>query len=368
MEIKSMDSFVKTQFMAQSLTNAYVKNSSASGISDAVWKNCQDQDRVEFGRQTEGASFAASQGENVTGQTVIPSGLSALGRQIGRMVQTIEDYYREANEENLRFENPYDHICEKYKWSDSSYFRSDLSAAERDIRYRQEVSFLRSGTWATLNDPYAMEAEGGVKNIWQMQIAGNQEIRKETEEAVNRLLAQSGIQLPEGTTFRLTVVSDNSILVSKLEDQELAHAIEAALNQGDNGKNLLSHIQACGGARSLDYTLEHPLTNASGEAGGLRPSRYAGGHLLDVNTSFGYGAGQTGWQKDYLEHPEKARKWEEDVAADRKTRWDVLRKAHQGETGLFTIDGEFSPQKKLDFHVNLKDAEAMSDQTLNLKA
>ena len=347
MDIKSTDSFVKTQFMAQSLTNAYAKDSRDSGIADAVWKVRQNQDRVELGRQAEGTSLAESRKGAVPGQTVIPSGLSALGNQIGRIVQTIENYYREANEENLRFEHPYDHICEKYKWSDSPYFRSDLSAAERDMRCRQEVSFLRSGTWAALNDPYAMEAEGGVKNIWQMQIAGNQEVRGETEDAVNRLLLEHGIQLPEGTTFRMTVLSDNSIMVSKLEDQELARAIESALNQGDNGKNLLSHIQACGGARSLDYD---------------------GGHLLDVNTSFGYGAGQTGWQKVYLDHPEKAQKWEEDMAEDRKTRWDALRKAHQGEAGLFTIDGEFSPQKKLDFRANLQDAKALSDQTLNLKA
>lgn len=330
MDIKSMDSFVKTPFMEQSLTNAYAKDSGASDIADAVWKAGQNQDRAELVRQT-----------------AIPSGLSALGRQIGRMVQTIENYYRESNEENLRFDNPYDYICGKYKWSDSSYFRSDLSAAERDVRCRQEVSFLRSGTWATLNDPYATEAAGGVKNIWQMQIAGNQEIRRETEEAVNRLLKESGIRIPEGMTFRMTVLSDNSIMVGRLEDQELARSIEAALNQGDNGKNLLSHIHACGGARSLDYR---------------------SGRLSDVNTSFGYGPGQTGWQKAYLDYPEKAQKWEEDLAADRKTRWDALRRARQGEAGLFTIDGEFSPHNKLDFRANLKAAEEMSDQTLNLKA
>ncbi len=349
MDIKSLDSFVKTQFTAQSLTNGYAKDGSAFDIADAVWKAGRNQ--------TEPA-----------GRTVSPSGLSALGKQIGRMVQTIEDYYREANEENLRFENPYDHICEKYKWPDSSFFRGDLPAAERDMRCRQEVSFLRSGTWATLNDPYAMEEGGGVKNIWQMQIAGNQEIRKETEDAVNRLLEESGIRLSEGTTFRLTVVSDNSILVSRLEDQTLARAIEGALNQGDNGKNLLSHIHACGGARSLDYILESSLPNAPEEAGGLRLSGYNNGYLSDINTSFGYGPGQAGWQKVYLNHPEKARKWEEDMAEDRKTRWDALRKAHQGEVGLFTIDEEFSIRKKLDFRANPQDAAVLSDQMLNLKA
>ena len=87
--------------------------------------------------------------------------MESLAAQYEDVRQTIESYYAEGHQENLRFANPYNHLVEKYKYSGSPYFLSDMSQAQRDMAFRQEEALLRGGRVA-LNDPWALAASGGV--------------------------------------------------------------------------------------------------------------------------------------------------------------------------------------------------------------
>lgn len=87
--------------------------------------------------------------------------MDSLVRQYDSVRQTIEAYYAEGHQENLRFSNPHNHLVEKYKFSGSPYFRGDWSQAQRDMAFRQEEALLWGGRLA-LNDPWALAAHGGV--------------------------------------------------------------------------------------------------------------------------------------------------------------------------------------------------------------
>lgn len=78
--------------------------------------------------------------------------------------KAIESYYAGAHAENSSypFMQGLEHITEKYKLSDSSIFRADLTEAQRDMAYRQERALL-TGARLTLFDPYALASIGGVQ-------------------------------------------------------------------------------------------------------------------------------------------------------------------------------------------------------------
>lgn len=87
--------------------------------------------------------------------------MDGLASQYEKDRRTIEAYYAQGHQENLRFANPYNHLVEKYKYSGSPYFMGDLPQAQRDMAFRQEEALLRGGRVA-LNDPWALAASGGV--------------------------------------------------------------------------------------------------------------------------------------------------------------------------------------------------------------
>lgn len=87
--------------------------------------------------------------------------MDSLAQQHDQARQTVEAYYAEEHQENLRFSNPHNHLVEKYKFSGSPYFRKDMSEAQRKMAFRQEEALLWGGRVA-LNDPWAMAASGGV--------------------------------------------------------------------------------------------------------------------------------------------------------------------------------------------------------------
>ena len=64
-------------------------------------------------------------------------------------------------------------------------------------------------------------------SIKELELLTNRAVRQETEQTVEGLLRENGIQIPEGQSLRLTVDScDYYIRVEGLEDQTLAESIE----------------------------------------------------------------------------------------------------------------------------------------------
>ena len=143
-------------------------------------------------------------------------------------------------------------------------------------------------------------ASGDAAHLAVMDMQANQNVRNQLERSVQTLLTQAGVQVPEDVSFRLTVApSDFYIKADGLDDPELAKRIEEAVNKGDNGKKLYNHILYCNPAR---FGYEEPARYTGGQALGLR---YQGGRLADLDTKFGFGPGQTGWQDRLRERSEE---------------------------------------------------------------
>ncbi|MEY8311926.1 hypothetical protein AALA61_07980 [Oscillospiraceae bacterium 42-9] len=111
--------------------------------------------------------------------------MDGLASQMDQSRRTIEAYYQEGHQENLRFSNPYNHLVEKYQYSGSPYFRGDWSEAQRAMAFRQERALLWGGRVA-LNDPWALAASGGVPSGQAVESAARQAAR----EALDGLIAQ----------------------------------------------------------------------------------------------------------------------------------------------------------------------------------
>lgn len=102
-----------------------------------------------------------------TGEIASKAYFEELARQINESICKIQTYYAKAHEENMSFENPYNHILEKYnsnvyKLFKSPYFRSDMTEAERKMAFDQEMCQLRGEGFANLSDSYAWASSGGV--------------------------------------------------------------------------------------------------------------------------------------------------------------------------------------------------------------
>lgn len=180
---------------------------------------------------------------------------------------TIREHYAAEHEKNLTYDSPSTHIWNKYKNPDSHDFRADLSEDERAWAYDQELDLLSGGKHLQMRNPYAFASADGAPTLASAAMQANQVCRKQIDQSIQAILAESGIEVPEDVTFRLTVEqSDYSIHVTGLEDDELTEAMEQALNRGNNGENLYNHLK---------------LTTPDGEALGVD---YANGHLANVDT------------------------------------------------------------------------------------
>ena len=159
-----------------------------------------------------------------------------------RYKNTIEDYYAKRNEENMRFADPQKHIWKKYWDRDYKYYEKGLTEAERDWGWEQEMAAY-SGREVSLSpyDPAIIKAFGGPGN-GSSPMDAPLNARQSMNEALNQIFKENGIVIPDGVDLRLTVDPYDHYIKASGVDEKLAEKIEAALNRGENGERLYSHI------------------------------------------------------------------------------------------------------------------------------
>ncbi len=190
-------------------------------------------------------------------KTVFTSFADEFSKVTNEYADTIREHYAKEHAENLTYDNPSLHIWDKYKNAKSPDFRSDMSEDERAWAYDQELDMLSGGKHLQMGNPYAFSAAGGPPSLASAAMKALAAARNQIGQSVQTLLAENGVEIPAGTSFRLTVdPTSYSIKVSGLEDDALAEAIEQALNSGDNGKNLYNHLKLTG-SDSVEYANGH---------------------------------------------------------------------------------------------------------------
>lgn len=107
----------------------------------------------------------------------------------------IKEFYSKGHEENMSYENPYGHLCQKYSGlfseenpnlvSDNPYFRYDMEEAERAMAFRQEYALL-NGKRVIIGDPYALKESGGMLNIKEVDAIAKQAAKEKIEELIKQ--------------------------------------------------------------------------------------------------------------------------------------------------------------------------------------
>jgi len=187
--------------------------------------------------------------------------------------QILTDYYSKAVEIDRTFKYPHEHILDKYKMSDSPYFRSDLTEEERQISYYNERAFLTHGEgvgfW--LQDPIIKQTigyiNGGIQNAVEKAYQ-----REKINEQFEDLLKNNNITIPEGTKLSFTIDPYSyKVDVSGTDDTHLTSLIEKLLEE-DNAEQLFFHINLSKSDNNTQFTdekrekysLYHTIENETG--------------------------------------------------------------------------------------------------------
>ncbi|OLQ46151.1 DUF4885 domain-containing protein [Bacillus licheniformis] len=171
-------------------------------------------------------------------------------------IKILDEKYSRINAINKTKSDPLGYIKDKYQNSKSPYFRSDLSAAERQAAYDNETEWLFKGKAqnynlqdaAFRNVTFNGEAEAENAKVYQ---------RSQVNQQLQVLLNRNHIHIPEGTelTFTITPI-DYKVRVSGSDDEDLINQIEQVLQSGDNSKELFLHIMKSQSSDSTQFSEE----------------------------------------------------------------------------------------------------------------
>ncbi|MCY9008808.1 DUF4885 domain-containing protein [Bacillus inaquosorum] len=255
--------FIRTQLMAQNILNrnAATKRENTSENTAAMLEKAYS--RLESRSSNEGinqfnyskTSVAGNGGTfskvyqsandrtvTDTGEETVIQSKNPYESESDIRIKILDEKYSRMNAINKTKSDPLGYIKDKYQNSKSPYFRSDLSAAERQAAYDNETEWLFKGKAqnynlqdaAFRNVTFNGEVEAENAKVYQ---------RSQVNQQLQVLLNRNHIHIPQGTelTFTITPI-DYKVQVSGTDDQALIEQIEQVLQSGDNSKELFLHI------------------------------------------------------------------------------------------------------------------------------
>ncbi|MEC1435952.1 DUF4885 domain-containing protein [Bacillus spizizenii] len=269
--------FIRTQLMAQNILNrnAAVTRENTSENTAAVLEKAYS--RLESRSSNEGikqfnyskTSVAGNSGtfskvyQSANDRTVIDTGEETVIQSKNPYVsesdiriKILNEKYSRMNAINKTKSDPLGYIKDKYQNAKSPYYRSDLSAAERQAAYDNETEWLFKGKAqnynlqdaAFRNVTFNGEVEAENAKVYQ---------RSQVNQQLQVLLNRNHIHIPQGTelTFTITPI-DYKVQVSGTDDQALIEQIEQVLQSGDNSKELFLHIMKSLSGDSTQFSEE----------------------------------------------------------------------------------------------------------------
>ncbi len=155
----------------------------------------------------------------------------------------LQTYYEKINNRNKSFSDPKAHISDKYCNPKSGWYRSDMTEEERQIAWRNEMSMLNNGQLFSYNmADYVLRGSEPVY-VEKEEYKRIQYDRTAITEQINELFQENNIYIPQDTSIQFSINPyDFTLTVTGVADEALKSRIEKILNEGDNSKNLYSHI------------------------------------------------------------------------------------------------------------------------------
>lgn len=157
----------------------------------------------------------------------------------------LTEKYSKLVSEAKSHSNPENYIYQKYYDKGSENYETNLNNTERQIAYNYEMQMYKTGKINGVNYQDSLfrgiEVSGDVVDGDQIKFE-----RQVVNTQISNILQQSGIdtnEIPETCKFMVNPYT-YEISVDGV-GQDLKVAMESALNVGDNGKNLFTHIYKC---------------------------------------------------------------------------------------------------------------------------
>lgn len=191
-----------------------------------------------------------------TGEKTVIQSTNPYESESDIRIKILDEKYSRINAINKTKSDPLGYIKDKYQNSKSPYFRSDLSAAERQAAYDNETEWLFKGKAqnynlqdaAFRNVTFHGEVETENAKVYQ---------RSQVNQQLQVLLNRNHIHIPQGTelTFTITPI-DYKVQVRGTDDEALIEQIEQVLQSGDNSKELFLHIMKSLSSDSAQFSEE----------------------------------------------------------------------------------------------------------------
>ncbi|HZK84500.1 MAG TPA: DUF4885 family protein [Desulfosporosinus sp.] len=201
--------------------------------------------------------------QTTQGKTIIQTNNGWVS-EADKRIQALTDNYRKINEQNKQFNDPMQHIQDKYVNINSPYFRSDLTETERDISLHTEGSWLHNGGAGCyyFGDSFFRSDSPSTFN-GDVEVAERKGFnRQKVNDQLKQLLDKYQINIPNDTLLTFTIDPNNyKLTVSGTDDIELSRQLEQALNTADNVKELFVHIIQSRSYNNTQFTREKSEKN-----------------------------------------------------------------------------------------------------------
>ena len=204
----------------------------------------------------------SSNSEPLKEETVIQARNGYVNPEQEARIKMLNDYYPKVVEENNQFENPYNHIWDKYNNTSSPYYIQGLTKEEREATYTNEFNFQRwgkdSGTYDLRDFMFRNRDNSSLNdnvNVAEEKAFNREKVNTQFQSLLNKY----NITIPQDTKLSFTIDPNTlKATVSGSDDETLTKSVQDVIDTADNAKQLFFHIIS---SRSDDSTQYNDISD-----------------------------------------------------------------------------------------------------------
>ena len=202
----------------------------------------------------------SSNSEPLKEETVIQARNGYVNPEQEARIKMLNDYYPKVVEENNQFENPYNHIWDKYNNIFSPYYIQGLTKEEREATYTNEFNFQRwgkdSGTYDLRDFMFRNRDNSSLNdnvNVAEEKAFNREKVNTQFQSLLNKY----NITIPQDTKLSFTIDPNTlKATVSGSDDETLTKSAQDVIDTADNAKQLFLHIYSSRSDDSTQYNEE----------------------------------------------------------------------------------------------------------------
>ena len=215
-------------------------------------------DSVSVNISSNATSNTSSLLNSLKEETVIQARNGYVNPEQEARIKMLNDYYPKVVEENNQFENPYNHIWDKYNNIFSPYYIQGLTKEEREATYTNEFNFQRwgkdSGTYDLRDFMFRNRDNSSLNdnvNVAEEKAFNREKVNTQFQSLLNKY----NITIPQDTKLSFTIDPNTlKATVTGTDDETLTKSVQDVINTADNAKQLFLHIVSSRSDDSTQYS------------------------------------------------------------------------------------------------------------------